>query len=103
MNERQWEHCNRPAEMLAVLGHKASPHKCRLFACALERLLPRLPSRVENQERENAIEVAERFADGGTTPEELAKVLRCSSGLGMWRWHRSMPSRPPNSVPTRSN
>jgi hypothetical protein len=51
--------------MLEFLRDSASPRKCRLFACAVGRLLPRLSLRAEN------------------LAEELARVLPCSSGWGM--------------------
>jgi hypothetical protein len=69
--------------MLEFLGESANARNVRLFACAVGRLLPCLSSRSEYQEREVAIVVAERFADGLVTPTELKRAAPCSSGLGV--------------------
>jgi hypothetical protein len=55
--------------MLTFLGSQASPRKMRLFAVACcRRLLDRVPVSPEDKE---AVEVAERFADGKASLKEL--------------------------------
>jgi hypothetical protein len=47
-------------------------------------LLPRLRWGAEHQEREAAIQVAERFADGLASEDELLQAGRCSAGGSTW-------------------
>jgi hypothetical protein len=77
--------------MLDFLGGNASPGKLRLFACAVGRHLPRLRDRAEQEEREAAIAVAERFADGLATQEELRRALPCSAYAGAF-WNVCLDS-----------
>jgi hypothetical protein len=84
MDERSWLTSKRPRHMLAFLGAGADPRKCRLFVCSCARRLPRLRSAEEDRERENAVAVAERFADGLASAARLRQVLPCSSGKGFW-------------------
>jgi hypothetical protein len=70
--------------LLEHLQGRSSDRKLRLFACAVARLLPRLRSGVEHQEREAAIRVAERFADGLASEAELLQAGRCSAGGSTW-------------------
>lgn len=78
MTERQWLACGasgvveverntEPHPMLVHLQGKASQRKLRLFACACCR-------RIEHIMKgwDYLIELAERYADGEATPEELA-------------------------------
>jgi hypothetical protein len=75
MTEAEWLASDDPAAMLRALSNaavrlkgKARERKLRLFACACCRQVwGRLPS---DRARE-AVEVAERFADGAATREEL--------------------------------
>ncbi|MDY3556401.1 hypothetical protein R5W24_005566 [Gemmata sp. JC717] len=73
MTEADWLACRQPAPMLDALGDLASPRKRRLFACAccrrLEAPLPHLWLRA-------ALDVAERFADGHVSNDELRDAWR---------------------------
>lgn len=84
MDERQWQTSKRPGRMLALREGRVSPRKCRLFTCAVGRLLPCLPSPAENLEREAAIGLAERFGDGLASEAELMAAASCSDGHGRW-------------------
>jgi len=71
MTEEKWLACADPQAMLLFLRGKASDRKLRLFACACYRsiwhALPQINSR-------NAVEVAERFADGRTDSDDLGSA-----------------------------
>jgi hypothetical protein len=58
-----------PQEMLGFLAGRASERKLRLFACACVRRAWRL---LEDRRGRHAVEVAERYADGQATGEEMA-------------------------------
>ena len=63
--------------MLEHIRGKPFPRRMRLFACACaRRLWERLPERARN-----AVEVAERFADGRATAAELAGAAAAASGI----------------------
>lgn len=69
MTATEWAECEQPGPMLAFLRGKASDRQLRLFACACCRSLlsfiPVGPCR-------DALETADRFANGHASPEELA-------------------------------
>jgi hypothetical protein len=69
LDEKQWLNATDPEPMLGFLRGSGSPRKLRLFACALCRVLWDLLSDPRSRA---AVEVAERFADGAATGEELA-------------------------------
>ncbi len=69
MTEAEWLNCTRPGVMLRFLRGKSTDRKLRLFACACCRRAWDLLSTEENR---HAIAVAERFADGLTSDDELA-------------------------------
>lgn len=68
MTEADWLRCTDITEMLEFLTDKASHRKFRLYACACCR---RLWHAVTDERCRRAVEVAERFADGQASKEEL--------------------------------
>jgi hypothetical protein len=73
MTEERWLSCTRPAAMLAFLQKtgKASERKLRLFSCACcRRVWDLLPP----EESRQAVLVAERFADGLASADELTSA-----------------------------
>jgi hypothetical protein len=73
MTEAEWRSCTDPAEMLAILENRTSDRKLRLFACACCRNVWHL---VDNPHCREAVLVAEQFADGQATEEELQAAER---------------------------
>jgi len=71
MTEPEWLTCSDPHSMLKFLGEKASERKLLLFACACCRRLWHLLSDVRSQ---RAVEVAEDFADGTATSDDLVRA-----------------------------
>ena len=73
MTEQEWWTLPDAAALLDSLGVQARPRQLRLFCCACCRriwhLLPDLRSR-------NAVEIAERFADGLANREKLEAAFR---------------------------
>jgi hypothetical protein len=66
MTEAEWLACAEPTPMLEFLGGRASSRKLRLFAVACCRRIWPLITEAHCRE---AVEVAERFADGLVTAE----------------------------------
>ncbi len=75
MTEAEWLACDDPQAMVAYLCGKPFDRKLRLFGCACCRSVWDLLT--EDCFR-NAVEVAERFADGNASKKELAEAKKIS-------------------------
>ncbi len=86
MDERQWSACADPTVMLDYLRGRVSDRKLRLFAVACCRhiwdLLPDERSR-------DAVDVAERYADGLANERERARARALAIGATGRRSNRS--------------
>jgi hypothetical protein len=67
MTEQEWLACEDPQPMLTFLSNKISDRKLRLFVAGHSRCLWHLL----NPDSREAVETAERFADGRATIQEL--------------------------------
>jgi hypothetical protein len=77
MTPEEWERCAHPEKMLRFLGDRASERKRRLFAVACCRRIWHL---IPDGSRQ-AVDVAERFADGLASVEELEAACHKARGL----------------------
>ena len=79
MTEAEWLACDDPEKSLGWLVlEKASLRKLRLFSVACGR---HVWASLSDSRSRNAIEVAERFADGLATPNELSLAHDAASAL----------------------
>jgi hypothetical protein len=76
--EAHWLACGDPAELVAGLPGQPSERKLLLFACACCR---RVGDLLTGPLSRNAIEVAERCAEGTASREELAAAVEGASGV----------------------
>jgi hypothetical protein len=86
MTGEEWPECNEPHKMLEYLRNSgmSSERKFRLFAVACSR---RIWSWIDALGRE-AVEVAEKFADGFASSDELrAARLVCQGAGGQAAWY----------------
>lgn len=77
MTEAEWIACSDPTRMLEFLRDRASDRKLRLFAVACCRWLMRTV--LASPMRGHGLNVAERYADGEISVEELAAAQNYSS------------------------
>jgi hypothetical protein len=101
VTEVKWLTCTDPAAMLEYLEGKASDRKRRLFACSCCRYVSDWLVGKESQE---AIEVAERYADGLASDHEreavrsahqrLARTLMDATGQAAYRAVREVLAHP---------
>ena len=84
MSEKRWVDGLEPDAMLDFLGDRIAARKLRLLACAASRFVW---EKLVDDRSKNAVVVAERFADGQASAEELeqAHQVACSAfgDLGM--------------------
>ena len=73
MTEAEWLACAEPKAILEFLDAKLFKRKLRLFGVSCCRHVWEM---FPNETCRAAVEVAERFADGSATPQELTKVAR---------------------------
>jgi hypothetical protein len=71
MMESEWLQCTDPVRMLQLFCGRTGERKMRLFACACARSVW---TSLSDECCRQAVEVAERFADGLATGEELAEA-----------------------------
>jgi hypothetical protein len=71
MTRTDWLASTDPGKMLAFLAGRASDRKLRLFACACCRRVWHL---LRAEESRQAVETAERYADGAAGAEDLARA-----------------------------
>ena len=83
MTEQEWLACADPTPMLEYLRGKASDRKLRLFACAFGRAV----RDSQHQLGPSTVAVAERYADGLASDQDLASERR--------RWACSPEERGP--------
>jgi hypothetical protein len=76
LDESKWLTCEDPTPMLVFLRDKASERKLRLFAVACCR---RIWSLIPDKPGREAVEQAERYADGVVSRQKLAKARQTCS------------------------
>jgi hypothetical protein len=99
MTEAEWDSCIEPQKMLEFVRQsgRSSDRKLRLFACGYWRLsLPHLYlDQADHQQVQQAVEVAERYADGLASAAELAPLrplrLGVAAGTGRSAAERALP------------
>ena len=83
MTEREWLTCTDPEAMLGYLFNVTSQEREQtLYACACCRSIWHL---LTDPRSRQAVEVAERFAEGQATAEELSAALSLA-----WQAHRDI-------------
>jgi hypothetical protein len=84
MTEGQWLACDDPQRMLSFLndeGGGLTGRKLRLFACAASRLV----GSTSDKRLREAIDIAERYADGNATSKDLQYARHLSEPIIMSR------------------
>jgi hypothetical protein len=78
MTQEEWLTSADPYAMLNFLGERVGGRKLRLFACACVR---QVWANLLDEKSQRAVEVAERFADGQASAEELAGAAQQAEEL----------------------
>jgi hypothetical protein len=94
MTEKQWLACTDPQKMLGFLKGKAGERKLRLFAVACSR---RVWHHLTDETLRQGIRLAERYADGLATKDELVRAIAaittaCGDQKGVLRLHEAPPA-----------
>jgi hypothetical protein len=84
VTEAEWLGCTDPDAMLEYLRGKATERKLRLFACACCRRIWHL---LPDEASRRAVEVAERYADGQVTEEQLEEAGKRAGWAAAWAAH----------------
>jgi hypothetical protein len=82
MTEAEWLACTDPKRMLVCLRGKTSERKLRLFCCACCRVI--WPS-LEEQPSQEAVVVAERYADKEVGRNEQRTARRAAGNFGLYQ------------------
>src|SRR5262249_42567173 len=82
MTEQEWLACTDLPLLIKILRANGQDRKLRLFACACVRRLGKELLSAQVREGVKAIEVAERFADGYASAQELAAAYH--TGQSAW-------------------
>src|SRR5262245_45836145 len=95
MTRSEWLGGTDPGHLVGLLGERASERKLRLFACACcRRIWPLLHAAGSRR----AVEVAERFADGGASDDELARA-RAAARAVTWSAVKAAQQDCPSKAP----
>lgn len=79
MSVEEWHKSSDPDELLVLVDDKASPRTMRLFCCACVR---RIWSELDGASAcRRAVEVAEDYADGNATSQQLANAAAEADAL----------------------
>jgi hypothetical protein len=89
MSEAEWLACTDPEMVLAIASELISNRKLRLVAVGCWSHLPPLPNSAEWRE---AVQVAERYADGAAEPTELAALTARRIPIRDTQRHNAQPA-----------
>jgi hypothetical protein len=91
MTEADWLACSDPRALMIFLGEKAGDRKLRLFAVACCR---RIWFLFREQRVRDAVDLAERFADGLTGDEERSAARKAAQQAAQGRGVTTRPTAP---------
>src|SRR4051812_20317008 len=89
MTEAEWRTFPYSEAMLKFLRGKASDRKMRLFSVACCR---RIWNSLLNERSRQAVEIAERYADGAVTRIELSVAYTQASDPSVWQFTGGLPA-----------